>query len=63
MCRWGRLRELAFPARAPRGNRIQALRTEGGDWPAAVADQMVVLCDDAGKRSSYGSPVDLRQDR
>jgi len=36
---------------------------EGGDWPAAVADQMVVLCDDAGKRSSYGSTVDLRQDR
>ena len=35
---------------------------ERGDWPAAVADQMVVLSDDAGKRSSYGSPVDLRQE-
>ena len=33
---------------------------EGGDWPA---DQMVVLGDHAGQRSSYGSPVDLRQDR
>jgi hypothetical protein len=29
---------------------------EGGDWPAAVADQRVVLGDDSGKRSSYGSP-------
>ena len=28
-----------------------------------TADQMIVLCDDAGKRFSYGSPVDLRQDR
>jgi hypothetical protein len=36
---------------------------ECGDWPAAVADQMVVLCDDAGKRGAYGSPVDLRRDR
>src|SRR5271169_3782953 len=36
---------------------------EGGDWPAAVTDQMVVLCDDAGKRCAYRSPVNLRQDR
>ena len=34
---------------------------EGGDWPAAVADQMVVLRDDAGKGCSDRSPVDLRQ--
>ena len=36
---------------------------EGGDRPAAVADQMVVRRDDSGKRCAYGSPVDLRQDR
>jgi hypothetical protein len=29
---------------------------EGGDRPAAVADQMVVLCDEAGERCAYGSP-------
>ena len=52
---------LAFLARAPRGTDPGSAG-EGGDWPAAVADQMVVLCDDAGKRSSYVSPVNLRQD-
>ena len=36
---------------------------EGGDRPAAVADQMVARRDDSGKRCAYGSPVDLRQDR
>ena len=35
---------------------------EGGDRPAAVADQMVARRDDSGKRGAYGSPVDLGQD-
>jgi hypothetical protein len=35
---------------------------EGGDRPAAVADQMVARRDDSGKRGADGSPVDLRQD-
>ena len=29
---------------------------EGGDRPAAVADQMVARRDDSGKRGAYGSP-------
>ena len=58
----GRLRGW-LSRREHRVERNPGSAGEGGDWPAAVADQMVVLCDDAGKRSSYGSPVDLRQDR
>lgn len=36
---------------------------EGGDRPAAVADQMIGGRDNSGKRCAYGSPVDLRQNR
>jgi hypothetical protein len=36
---------------------------EGGDRPPAVADQMVVRRDDAGKCGPHRSAVGLRQDR
>ena len=36
---------------------------KGGDRPAAVADQMIAVRDDAGERGCHGSAVDLGQHR
>ncbi|HTZ66667.1 MAG TPA: hypothetical protein VMB83_04205, partial [Roseiarcus sp.] len=36
---------------------------EGGDRPAAVADEMIVRPDEAGESGGDGSAIDLRQDR
>src|SRR6202167_1146049 len=63
MCRCMRRLEGRFARRGYSVEGDAGSAGEGGDRPAAVADQMVVLCDDAGKRCAYGSPVDLRQDR